>query len=149
MRNLDKLGLALLFAGHLLGGCGDPAPGLSAAAATDDPVQTCEALFEREAACTDAFIPMLVDLRIRHDLPAGIGAAGRALGGRAQLIAQAKQEWRDDSQPAARARTCARIAPGQPAESVAAVRTCLARSSCEELVACVSPLHEAMLTAGR
>ena len=149
MRNLKKLGLALLFSANLLSGCGNSAPVGATQAATDDPIEACQAMFEREAACTDSFIPMLVDLRIRHDVPAGIAESAREPNGRAELIAIAKQEWSQDSLPAARARTCARVAPGQPQSQVAAVRTCLAKSSCDQVVACLSPFHEARIAASR
>ncbi len=142
MRNLKKLGLALIAAVQL-GGCSTPADVATSSAAIDG-VGTCQELFVREAACTN-FIPMLVDLRIKHDLPAGIAERAREPDGRAELIAMARDEWKIDSAEPARGQTCEKLAAALPAETVAAMQACLQRASCHELVACVAPLHEQLL----
>lgn len=143
MTRIKKLGLALILTAQALG-CSTPASEPKVAAASESAIATCEALFQREAACTDSFIPMLVDTRIKLDLPAGIAATSREV-----LIAKAKEEWKVDSLPEAAARTCQKAAPGQPAAMVASARACLAESTCDAFVACVQPLHEQMLAARR
>jgi hypothetical protein len=148
MTRTKKLGMALIFTAQVFG-CSTPAtaPEQKAAAQVDDAVSTCEALFQREAACTDAFIPMLVDVRVKLDQPAGIAAKAHEAGGREALIAKARDEWKTDSLPESAARTCQKAA-GQPAALVATARACLAaHSACDAFVACVQPLHEQMLTA--
>jgi hypothetical protein len=49
-------------------------------AAAADPKATCVAVLQRMRACSEPFIPALVDLRVRYDRPAGIAAAAAAEG---------------------------------------------------------------------
>jgi hypothetical protein len=112
----------------------------------------CVALFERQRTCSAEYIPALVDIRVRHDRPAGIAASDRE-GGRAALVAQAHEEWRGDSTDEAIDGTCRHIVDGSdPAEldgRRAQVATCLAASDCASFVACIAPATEAWITARR
>lgn len=99
---------------------------------------TCVAVFRRQRDCTDAFIPALVDARVRADVPAGIAGKDKELG-REALVAGAREEWQDDSTDAAIDRTCTAVTgagtPGAP-ELITAAEACLAESSCESFSAC-------------
>jgi hypothetical protein len=114
-------------------------------AAGSEPVEVCRSVFAREAECTDLFIPMLVDARIRHDLPAGITARAAQPGGREALIAAAKEEWKTDGAEPARSATCQKIASHATPQMVAQGKACLARGSCADFVACMAPFHDARL----
>jgi hypothetical protein len=127
-------------------------PGPTVRADSDSAHADCVALFERQRTCSAEYIPALVDIRVRHDLPAGIAATDRE-GGRAALVAQAHDEWRSDSTDEAIAGTCRHIVDGSdPAEldeRRAQVATCLAASDCTSFVACIAPPTEAWITARR
>ena len=86
------------------------APRTAQAGSTGDAKAVCVEVFSRNRTCTDQYIPALVDLRAKHDQPAGIAAEVAA--DRNGVIAQAKTEWATDSQPAAIDATCTRIAAG-------------------------------------
>lgn len=98
----------------------------------------CQAVFAREAECTDQFIPMLVDLRMKLDKPAGISKENRA-----ELIPIAKKEWAEDSKPAAVEKTCKKKTP--PKDVQAGFKKCLAEQGCDAFVKCIAPLTEKML----
>src|SRR5262245_54286396 len=103
----------------------------------------CVQSFQRQRECTDAFIPALVDARVRHDRPAGIAAADHSEG-RAALVAKALEEWRTDSLDASIHETCAGMishGAGTP-EMSAALSACLERTSCGEFVPCQIQLIE-------
>src|SRR4051812_46532000 len=53
---------------------------------------TCVAMLERARTCTDDYLAMLVDVRVRLDHPAGIAAMDRDRG-RKSLLAEAHEEW--------------------------------------------------------
>lgn len=112
----------------------------------------CVDLFERQRTCSAEYIPALVDIRVRHDLPAGIAAADRE-GGRAALVAEAQAEWAADSTDDAIAATCRHIVDGTEPAALDRHRqqaaTCLAASDCAGFVACIAPATEAWLTAGK
>ena len=98
----------------------------------------CQAVVAREAECTDAFIPMLVDARIKLDRPAGIRD-----GDRGELIVAAKAEWLEDSKPAAVERTCSKKKVAEA--TAAAYGKCLKQTTCDAFVKCVAPLVEQTL----
>jgi hypothetical protein len=100
----------------------------------------CATVFERERACTDTFIPALVDARVALDLPAGIAARAKSEG-RDALIAAARDEWAKDSQDTAIATTCDRVAgSARGADFAAAGEACAKQSDCGGFVACVIPV---------
>ena len=134
-----------------LAGCGTDQPSAAAhrAALEDEsPVEVCRRLFAREHECRAEFIPALVDLRLKLDLPAGIAARARSQG-RAALIALARAEYAVDGVEPQRSETCKRVAPSVPAAQLAAVRPCLQRPDCPAFVSCVMPMHEALFRARR
>src|ERR1700690_127059 len=108
------------------------------AASTASPAEPCTDVFVRARACTDQYIPMLVDLRAKLDHPAGIADSVKA--DRNGVIAQAKAEWANDSTDASIAQTCARNA-AMPGDAEAAA-SCLAKTDCGEFTACIAPLFE-------
>ena len=144
-----SLGLGLVLAA-LAAGCGtaseaapaQPAP--PAQPASSGEVRTsCVDVMTRNRACTEAFIPALVDARARHDQPPGIAAAVAA--DRAAVIAEAMGEWAEDGKDEAIARTCQAMAerlPEAEAGDVAASTACLGKPDCASYVACVTPLFE-------
>jgi hypothetical protein len=141
MKTLRTFGLALLLAG--CASAPEPTtPQVSAAAS--ESLETCKSLFARQATCTDEFIPMLVDTRIRHDKPPGITARAKDAG-RDALIAQAKEEWKVDGAEPARTATCQKIAPRATPAMLAQGRACLEKASCADFVACMAPFHDARI----
>jgi len=109
---------------------------LSSSALADD---TCTQVFRQQRTCTDKYIPALVDLRAKLDLPAGIKA--KVASHRDDVIAQAKEEWKHDSTDAAIEQTCKKIPANAP---VADAKACLAKSGCDAFVACIIPVTEKM-----
>ena len=114
----------------------DPAP----TARTDDAKTTCVEVMTRNRTCTDDFIPALVDARARADKPAGIREAVAA--DRAAVIAEAKQEWANDSKDEAIAPHCEAMAAHIETPDFEAAEACLAKDACGEYVACVTPIFE-------
>ncbi len=113
--------------------------------------QTCTAGFTRARECTDQYIPALVALRVRLDVPAGIAEQDRKLG-RPGLVQEAMGEWSSDSTDEAIATSCQKMAAA-PRERVGAyldgAERCLTMSGCQAYVDCVMPLHEATFSASR
>lgn len=120
----------------------------SSAAPPADFVAQCEVFFTRARACTDSYIPALVDLRIELDKPAGIAEAARTEG-RDAIIAQAMEEWSQDSQPAAITALCNQLASTMPQQvppaeleaSRAEAERCMALSDCGEYSTCAMGLQ--------
>jgi hypothetical protein len=113
----------------------DAAPAAKAKPTDHD---VCVSVFQKQRACTDAFIPVLVDLRAKHDNPPGIAAKVKA--DRAAVIAQAKAEWANDSKDAAIDQTCTKLSGDH--DMVAAAQLCLAKTECGAFVGCISPIIE-------
>jgi hypothetical protein len=112
---------------------------------TDDAVEACKAMFARQYECRETFIPALVDLRVKYDVPKGIAAHAAKPGGRDELIGMAQKEYDTDGVDPKRSEMCKGVAPGFPPEVVAAARKCAASTDCASLVACVTPLQEMRL----
>lgn len=132
----------------VLGACGSaskPADTTPAAKpAGDDLTATCVAVFERQRTCTDEFIPALVDLRIRLDVPPGIAEAASSEG-RDALVAQAMEEWKADSTDEAIAQTCSESLNAPPEAQERMKQTaneCLATDGCDAFVTCILPVLE-------
>jgi hypothetical protein len=123
-----------------------PAPvasGKAQPASTGDAKAICVEVFTRNRTCTAQYIPALVDLRAKYDVPAGIAAEVAA--DRAGVIAQANQEWATDSTPEAIDATCANIAAKlTPADQAdfGSVQACLAQQDCTAYTSCVMPYFE-------
>ena len=137
----------------LMAACGPAAPqgpppaGGGAGATAADAVAACKAMFARQYECRETFIPALVDMRIKHDVPKGIAAHAAKPGGRDELVGMAQKEYDTDGVDPKRSETCKKIATGLPPEAVAAARACAAKTDCASLVACVIPLQEGRIKA--
>jgi hypothetical protein len=150
--------LSTLLAPLALAACGgadaSPAPRTSATPAASAPADPallaqCEAFFARARTCTDDYIPALVDVRIELDKPAGIAAEAQQPGGRDSVIAQAKTEWANDSQPAAVTAMCNQVIASMPTGQYDGMRaqaeTCMAATDCAAFSTCTIDLHRAMI----
>ncbi len=113
-------------------------PAVAAATSPAPPPSPCVLVMTRARACTAQWIPALVDARARLDIPAGIADAVRS--DRPGVLAAANAEWATDSQDAGIARTCARVAASVPAADQHAAAMCLAKTSCDDFVACAMPV---------
>ena len=141
--NRSILALTLSLSAATLGAaCGttsDAAPATKTATApAGDDHATCVQVFQKQRACTDQFIPALVDTRAKYDNPPGIAAQVKA--DRAGVIAQAKTEWATDSTDAAIDHTCGTLAADH--DMVAAAQRCLAQAPCDAFVTCITPVFE-------
>lgn len=148
------LRLSLVFLAASIAACGGksaPAPATSTTtSASADPGAVCRQTFVRQRECTDVFIPALVDLRVRLDVPAGIAAEDKA-SGRDALITAAKAEWANDSKDEAIAGTCdkmmASMDPAMKAKMADGAGQCLAKTECAAFVECEMPMMEQHMSA--
>jgi hypothetical protein len=104
---------------------------------------TCVAVHTRARACTDAYIPALVDARARHDKPAGIAA--KVAADRDGIIASAKEEWAGDSTDGGIAMMCQRITANlsdQDRADIPVAASCLEQQDCNAFTSCFVPLIE-------
>jgi hypothetical protein len=122
----------------------------AATAAADPTLDVCKKTFVKQRECTDVFIPALVDLRVRLDVPSGIAAQDKA-NGRDALVTEAKGEWANDSKDEAIAATCdkmmASMAPEMKTKMSEGATQCLAKSDCGEFVQCEMPMLEQHMKA--
>lgn len=109
-----------------------PAPQLKASAESDAH-ETCVAVIRRQRDCTDAFIPALVDARVRADVPAGIAQKDKEMG-RDALVGLALEEWASDSTDPAIDATCDK-AVTRP-ELIEKAEACMNQSACDAFSAC-------------
>src|SRR5512140_1832326 len=147
---MNRLALVFVLAlAPLAAACGttsDAAPPpatVKTQAATPDRHALCVQVFTRARACTDDYIPALVDTRARLDTPTGIAAQVAA--DRAGVIAQAKTEWATDSTDASIDSTCTRAEAamsGVDASEEATAHDCLAKADCAAYTACIMPSFE-------
>jgi hypothetical protein len=143
----------------LVAGCGGgsaeapaPATGGGGGGPSAEHLQAdCTAMMARQRECRAAFIPELVALRVRLDVPAGIAAQDQS-GGREALVAQANTEFDADSTDEAITRTCTEMMAQVPADQGVAMcqqaESCTAEPTCEAFVPCALAMVEARLTAG-
>jgi len=129
--------------------------------ATSGPVidirTTCAMELKRQLKCMDTFVPMIVDTRIRLDLPRGIAARGKDETGRAELIAIAKKEFVVDKAPERHKRICdgrQAVVEAMPPERLKALTAmgldeCLAEPDCQGFTKCQARVLEKMLVAAR
>jgi hypothetical protein len=113
-----------------------PAAPHQATTAPDDH-QLCVQMQTRARACTDTYIPALVDARAALDHPAGIADAVKQ--DRDGVIKQAMAEWANDSTDAAIEAHCAGPFPGDPSDRDTA-QGCLAQADCTGFTSCGIPL---------
>lgn len=116
-------------------------------APSDGLYDACKAVMEKSRACTDDYIPALVDMRIELDLPAGTKADAETEG-RDALIAKAMEEWKGDSTDEAFEKQCTNVNDKMPAEhrekSITVSNECAAKDACSDFVACIMPLQKEM-----
>lgn len=131
----------------LFGACSEPAaPAVDAAAdAGVDLLGACVALLERATDCADAYLALLIDLRIAHDEPPGLAERGATPEGRAELVDTARLEWHRQAGPDRRAATCRQMIAGAPAEDLRGAAACARSATCDAFVACVRPFEEKRL----
>jgi len=97
----------------------------------------CVAIMTHSRTCTDQYIPALVDARAQADHPAGI--KDEVAKDRDGVIAQAKQEWANDSLDANIEKMCSQPMPN--ADAIRADATaCQAKADCGEFSACIVPI---------
>jgi hypothetical protein len=124
-----------------IAGCATQKESAGGGGGAPTPKDTCVKLFQRQRACTDTFIPALVDLRVSIDKPAGIADEAKKAGGRDALIAKAKEEWKTDSTDESIGKTCEKIAAAPNAGAMlAASEKCVAQPACGAFVDCIIPL---------
>jgi hypothetical protein len=103
----------------------------------------------------DTFVPMIVDTRIKLDIPRGMAARGKHNAGREQLIAMAKQEFVADMAPEKHRAICdgrQAMVEAMPPERLKELKAmggdgCLAEADCQGFTRCVAPILEKMLSA--
>jgi hypothetical protein len=116
-----------------------------------DPQTVCEAGFARQLACGDVFLPALVEMRIRNNVPAGITERASTPEGREALMATARTEFAADSQPEAVTAQCHDIIANEiPADRLAAMtdelQACTAQADCAAFTACRVAIIERVTT---
>ena len=146
---MSKALISILFSLAACGGKSTPAPttsggggGGGGGAGAANAQAACVDVMAKNRECTNDFIPALVDVRAKYNNPEGITEAVKA--DRQQVISKALAEWAVDSQDAAIARTCEKMAVESPANDADAVtaKECLAKTLCTEYVACIMPQFE-------
>jgi hypothetical protein len=115
------------------------------APAADEPTEgsstqaTCRPFMQRMRACSETFIPALVEARVQRDDPPGLAAQDARIG-REALVKEAFDEWANDSKDTAIDATCEHIAqavaPARHGELRAAVGACMEQSGCDAFVPC-------------
>jgi hypothetical protein len=112
--------------------------GVHRASASDQ--ELCVAAMTRARACTDTYIPALVDIRARLDKPAGIAAEVAA--DRDGVIAAAKKEWANDSTDSGIAVMCQHLTANLSDQDRADGTTCLEQQDCAAFTTCLTPVFE-------
>jgi hypothetical protein len=129
------------------------AMGAAPAAADSEVVKTCLAVVDKQAACGDDFLPALVDLRVKLDLPPGMADKGKTPEGKAALVTAAQEEWKTDSVDPKRTEMCISSVARMPPEAAKGMAEdaakCLAAADCKAFVACITPFHEKRFTAAK
>lgn len=115
-------------------------PASTEAASTADFQTACMTVMQRNRTCTEEFIPALVDMRARKDLPPGI--AEEVKKDRAGVIAHAMEEWATDSTDEAFARQCQSLATRVSQDDAEAGRACMAKDTCAAYVPCIIDLMD-------
>lgn len=134
----------------LAAACGSSPPAEKKTAAPStaaaDAKAGCVKLRLKQRECTSVFIPALVDMRVKVDIPPGIAAAAKTEG-RDKLVAQAHGEWKNDSTDESIAAMCERMPmpPGVTAAQREAVEKCMSVAECDAFVGCFLPVLEEIM----
>jgi electron transfer flavoprotein alpha/beta subunit len=110
---------------------------------------------KRQLKCMDTFVPMIVDTRIKLDIPRGMAARGKDQASREELIAIAKREFVVDKAPERHRTICdgrQAIVEAMPPDRLKALLAmgadgCLAEADCHGFTRCQAPVLEKMLVA--
>ena len=136
----------------LFAGCGSTSAKPAPAAPEPSDVDLCVQIRTALRACTDDYIPALVDARIKIDYPAGIAARGATADSRAALVAEAKEEWKTDGSDEHNRSMCQMIIESTDAAARAPTRpktkACIATTDCKARVECWKPMLDDIM-AGR
>jgi hypothetical protein len=157
MRTLAPLALTAVLAG-----CRSPAPPAagpsSGPSATTRPVAdiraACAEELRRELACEDDFVAMIVDTRIRLDVPPGTAARAAEPNGRARLLEEATAEFSRDYAPDKIERVCQRrqaaleSSPEAMPQIGSIGAACTAQPDCAAFTACMAPILDKLLRLG-
>ena len=156
-----RLALPMLAALSLCA-CPRPRPATTAAstpttspAAAEDIRPMCAEEIRRELSCQDDFVPMIVDVRSKLDLPKGMAERTRTPAGRDEVIAEARvlfaKDYAVDKIPAVCEQRQAQVA-GIPPEVVEQLKVmsaaCAAEKDCPGFTRCMAPILEKMLAMG-
>jgi hypothetical protein len=125
------------------------------AAPVMDITAMCAEEIRRELSCKDDFVPMIVDTRIKLDLPKGTAARGKDKAGRDKLVAQAKKDFVVDYAPDKIETICSKRqaqVPSMPPEMLKELKAlnegCAAKPDCKGFTKCLAPTLEKLLSAG-
>jgi len=155
MKALRALSIPLLAASLL--GCArstgpEPARPTVPRARAFDLRATCAAELKRTFECKERFVPMIVETRIKLDLPPGIAARGKDPAGRAGLVAIAHREFAADRAPDKHRAICEgrqAIVDAMPPARLQALRTtiraCPTTTDCQTFTRCMQPILERMI----
>ncbi|MEO8844400.1 MAG: hypothetical protein ABI591_06155 [Kofleriaceae bacterium] len=129
-----------------------PAP-RTAAHTADDLVPMCKRIFARKETCADDYLPVLLDLRVELNKPAGIGDEVKAKG-RDAVLAIAHTELASDTQPDKLAATCDGAAAQMAKASTESVSQlldqggkCEATADCKAFSMCVVEIDRRFIAA--
>jgi hypothetical protein len=115
-----------------------PAAAPTVANADATPAETCVAVMHKTRDCAQVYVPSLLALRVRLDLPAGIATRFKAEGEGAMLElahSQFARDWSDDAITA----NCNALAAKPATEQQTIItpeRDCLAKAECSAFAAC-------------
>jgi hypothetical protein len=140
--------------------CGGSSPPPAAKPATqpaahtaDDLVPMCKRIFARKETCADAYLPVLLDLRVELNKPPGIGDEVQAKG-RDAVLAIAHTELASDTQPDKVAATCdgaaaqmAKAPPERVRQLLDQGGRCEAAADCKAFSTCVVEIDRGFIAA--
>ncbi len=113
--------------------------------ANSDDLATCLAAREMLWECKDDYLPMLLDIRIALDFPAGVADRSQTPEGREELLSAASVEMPDYYTEEANQRICKQGIANAPADLRAmtpVAKSCLAQPDCATKIACWQPIEQ-------
>ena len=135
----------------------EPAKPVAAAASratAAELVPMCQRIFARKATCADDYLPVLLDLRIELNMPAGHRRRGQVQG-RDAVLAIAHTELARDTEPAKVDALCQRAATEATKAPARACRRlleqgarCEAAADCKAFAVCVVEIDRGFMASG-
>lgn len=111
----------------------------------------CQRYYVRERTCRDEFLSALIDARSDLDMPPGIADEVKTKGHDA-VVALARPEWEQDSQPPRINAICTAIATRTPAAQVGRLLaegdTCAATTDCTAFATCAVAAQRSYIASG-